>query len=177
MTIPTLKSPVSPEHESGAHADPEHFREAMSRIAGAVHLITTDGIAGKAGLTATAFTSVSADPPTLLVCLAASSRTAAILRENGRFAVNTLGAGHQHLANVFAGRTPARGLARFEHGAWQADSGGQPVLSDALIVFSARVQEIRPVATHLVVIGAITGIALGHAHAGLVYTRRAFHAL
>lgn len=158
-------------------ADPERFREAMSRIAGAVHLITTDGPAGKAGLTATAFSSVSAEPPTLLVCLAASSRTAAILRENGRFAVNTLGAGHQHMANVFAGRTPAKGLARFDHGAWQIDADGQPVLTDALIVFSAEVREIKSVATHLVVFGAITDIALGHAHAGLVYTRRAFHAL
>jgi len=149
----------------------------MSRVAGAVHLIATDGAAGKAGLTATAVASVSAEPPTLLVCLNATSRTAAILRENGRFAVNTLAAGHQELANVFAGRTPAKGLARFEHGKWQVGPDGQPVLADALLAFSCDVKEIKPVATHLIVIGAISHIALGQAHAGLVYTRRAFHAV
>lgn len=162
---------------SASPANSDLFRDAMSRVAGAVHLITTDGVAGKAGLTATAVASVSAEPPTLLVCLNATSRTAQILRENGHFAVNTLAAGHQELANVFAGRTPARGLARFEHGKWQDGPDGQPILADALLAFSCAVQEIKPVATHLVVIGTISRIALGQAHAGLVYTRRAFHAV
>lgn len=158
-------------------ASASDFREAMSRVAGAVHLIATAGRAGKAGLTATAVTSVSAEPPTLLVCLNAASRTAAVLKANGFFTVNTLGAGHQELANVFAGRTSARGEARFEHGKWEAGTESQPVLADALVHFTARVVEIRPVATHLVVIGEIIEIGLGQAHAGLVYTRRAYHAV
>ena len=158
-------------------ADAPRFREAMSRVAGAVHLITTAGRAGRAGLTATAVASVSDAPPTLLVCLNKSGRTAAILRENGFFAVNTLGAGHQELANVFAGRTPAKGEARFEHGKWEPGAEGQHVLADALVSFTARVVEIKPVATHLVVIGEIIEIGLGPAHAGLVYTRRAYYAV
>ena len=149
----------------------------MSRVAGAVHLITTDGRGGKAGLTATAVASVSAAPPTLLVCLNRASRTTAVLQENGFFAVSTLGAGQQELANVFAGRTPAKGAARFDHGKWNAGAEGQPVLADALVSFTARVIEIRPVATHLIVIGEILEIGLGTAHAGLVYTRRAYHAV
>ena len=166
----------TPPH-SVCNADPALFREAMSRVAGAVHLITTDGVAGKAGLTATAVASISAEPPMLLVCLNTTSRTAAILRENGHFAINTLAAGHQELANVFAGRTPAHGLARFEHGKWGAGPEGQPILSDALIAFSLVVEEIKPVATHLVVIARVTAVTLGQAHAGLVYTRRAYHAV
>jgi flavin reductase (DIM6/NTAB) family NADH-FMN oxidoreductase RutF len=153
------------------------FRDAMSRVAGAVHLIATDGPGGRGGLTATAVTSVSDAPPTLLVCLNKTSRTAAILAENGHFTVNTLGAGQQELANVFAGRTPARGPARFEHGKWEIDAVGQPYLADALVGFSCVVSEIKPVASHLVVIGAIIEIRFGTAHAGLVYTRRAFHAV
>jgi flavin reductase (DIM6/NTAB) family NADH-FMN oxidoreductase RutF len=149
----------------------------MSRVAGAVHLITTDGPAGRGGLTATAVTSVSDAPPTLLVCLNQSSRTAAILRQNMAFAVNTLGAGQQELANVFAGRTPARGEARFTHGAWRKGEAGQPLLGDALVQFEARVIDFRPVASHFVVIGEILGIGLGHAHGGLVYVRRAYHAV
>lgn len=154
-----------------------NFREAMSRVAGAVHLVATDGKGGKAGLTATAVASVSADPPTLLVCLNATSRTAAALRENGYFSVNTLGAGQQEMANVFAGRTPAKGEARFEHGKWETGTANQPVLADALVSFTARVVEIKPVATHLIVIGEVMTIGLGQAHAGLVYTRRAYHAV
>lgn len=160
-----------------ATATAERFRDAMSRVAGAVHLIATNGKGGKAGLTATAVASVSAEPPTLLVCLNRSSRTTAVLQENGFFAVSTLAAGHQELANVFAGRTAAKGEARFEHGKWEAGAEGQPVLADALVSFTVRVVEIRPVATHLVVVGEIVEIGLGAAHAGLVYTRRAFHAV
>ncbi len=158
-------------------ADGQRFREAMSRVAGAVHLITTDGQAGKAGLTATAVASVSAEPPTVLVCLNKTSRTTAVLQANGFFAVNTLGAGQQELANVFAGRTPAKGAARFDHGKWETGAANQPVLANALVSFTARVIEVRSVATHLVVIGEVIEIGLGQAHAGLVYTRRAFHAV
>lgn len=163
---------------AGTAADPQAlFREAMSRVAGAVHLITTDGPAGRGGLTATAVTSVSDAPPTVLVCLNQTSRTAAILRENKAFAINTLGAGQQELANVFAGRTPARGEARFTHGAWRVGPSGQPQLVDALVHFEARVIDVRPVASHFVVIGEVVDIGLGHAHGGLVYARRAYHAV
>ncbi len=168
---------LKPEFAHAPDAGQQLFRDAMSRVAGAVHLIATDGPGGKGGLTATAVTSVSDAPPTLLVCLNKSSRTAAVVRENGAFSVNTLGAGQQELANVFAGRTPARGAQRFEHGKWLADALGQPCLADALVGFSCEVEEIKPVASHLVVIGTIRDIRLGTAHAGLVYTRRAFHAV
>src|ERR1700754_4437328 len=68
------------------------FREAMSRLGAAVHVITTDGVAGMTGFTATAVSSVSDQPPTLLVCLNRRSQITSVLRENGVFCVNTLGA-------------------------------------------------------------------------------------
>lgn len=150
------------------------FREAMSRVAGAVHLVATDGPAGKAGLTATAMTSVSDDPPTLLVCLNKASRTALMLRENGAFSVNTLGESHRGLADIFAGRTDLHGEARFEHGAWRQGLLGQPILADALAAFTVRVEDIHPVASHLVVIGRILAIAIGPDQSGLVYARRRY---
>lgn len=174
---PAKGQTLKPEFVHAPDAGQQAFRDAMSRVAGAVHLIATDGPGGKGGLTATAVTSVSDAPPTLLVCLNKASRTAAIVRENGAFSVSTLGAGQQELANVFAGRTSARGTQRFEHGKWLSDALGQPCLADALVGFSCVVEEIKPVASHLVVIGAIRDIRLGAAHAGLVYTRRAFHAV
>lgn len=173
----TARAAANSPEASAAESRDARFKDAMSRVAGAVHLVATDGKGGKAGLTATAVASVAADPPTLLVCLNATSRTAAALRANGYFTVNTLGAGQQELANVFAGRTPAKGEARFEHGKWEAGTAGQPVLADALVSFTVRVVEIKPVATHLIVIGEVMTIGLGQAHAGLVYTRRAYHAV
>ena len=82
--------------------DPKLFREAMSRLGAAVHVITTDGPAGKTGFTATAVCSVSDAPSTLLVCLNRGSSSSPILRGNGVFCVNTLRAGEEIIADTFA---------------------------------------------------------------------------
>ena len=72
--------------------EPGVFREAMSRLGAAVHVITTAGPGGKAGATATAVCSVSDAPPTLLMCLNRRSQTNPAVVENGVFCINTLGA-------------------------------------------------------------------------------------
>src|ERR1044072_4391863 len=82
---------VGPEPVRTVEAGP--FREAMSRLGAAVHVITTAGPGGKSGAPATAVTSVSDAPPPLLVCLNRRSQTCPIVVENGVFCVNTLGAG------------------------------------------------------------------------------------
>ena len=80
------------------------FREAMSRLGAAVHVITTDGPSGKTGFTATAVCSVSDSPPTLLVCLNRGATSMPILRGNGVFCVNTLRAGDELVADTFRRR-------------------------------------------------------------------------
>ena len=85
--------------------EPGAFREAMSRLGAAVHVITTAGPGGKAGATATAVCSVSDAPPTLLMCLNRRSQTNPVVVENGVFCVNTLGDGGAEIADIFAGRT------------------------------------------------------------------------
>ena len=87
--------------------DPALFREAMARLGAAVHVVTTAGPAGRTGFTATAVCSVSDQPPTLLVCLNRRSQITPVLRENGVFCVNTLGADAEEIADVFAGRSAA----------------------------------------------------------------------
>ena len=86
--------------------EPHAFREAMSRLGAAVHIVTTGGPGGKTGFTATAVCSVSDAPPTLLVCLNRRNYSGPILRENKVFCVNTLGADCESIADVFAGRAP-----------------------------------------------------------------------
>ena len=73
-----------------ASVEPLVFREAMSRLGAAVHVVTTAGAAGKTGFTATAVCSVSDTPAMLLVCLNRRSNSAPVLAQNGVFCVNTL---------------------------------------------------------------------------------------
>src|SRR5271169_6988178 len=81
------------------------FRDAMARLGAAVHVVTSAGLAGKTGFTATAVCSVSDQPATLLVCLNRRSNSAPLLAQNGVFCVNTLGAADSNLADIFAGRS------------------------------------------------------------------------
>src|SRR6059036_3250637 len=98
--------------------EPAAFREAMSRLGAAVHVITSAGPGGKAGATATAVCSVSDVPPTLLMCLSRRSQTNPVVVENGVFCINTLGAGGAAIADLFAGRTGVTGSERFATGEW-----------------------------------------------------------
>jgi flavin reductase len=153
---------------------PGDFREAMSRLGAAVHIITTSGPGGKAGATATAVSSVSDAPPTLLMCLNRRSQTNPSVVENGVFCVNTLGAGEAEIADVFAGRTGVTGSDRFATGAWTVLSTGSPVLTSAVIAFDCRIIEVRSVGSHNVFFGAVEAVRLGPSGPALVYHERAY---
>lgn len=94
------------------------FRDAMSGLAAAVNVITTDGPGGRAGFTATAVCSVTDQPPTLLVCINRSASVYDAFIENGRLCVNTLGNGQQDLSNLFGGKSSQQ--ERFACGQWEA---------------------------------------------------------
>jgi flavin reductase len=150
------------------------FREAMSCYGAAVHVVTTDGPAGKTGFTATAVCSVSDDPPTLLVCLNRRSKAAPILSANGVFCVNTLPAGDQAIADTFAGRTGAVRADRFSVGNWTALVTGAPVLGSAVVACDCRAIEIKAVASHNVIFGVVEAVAFGPPVPALVYHARAY---
>src|SRR5437660_5178061 len=98
--------------------EPSVFRDAMSRLGAAVHVITTAGPGGKAGATATAVCSVSDAPPIILMCLNRRSQTNPAVVENGVFCINTLGASDAAIADIFSGRTGVQGSDRFASGEW-----------------------------------------------------------
>ena len=150
------------------------FREAMSRLGAAVHVVTTAGPGGKTGFTATAVCSVSDAPPMLLVCLNRRSQGGPILRENKVFCVNTLGADGEALADVFSGRTGVTSGERFGVGSWSVMKTGAPVLDSAVVAFDCRVVEIKAVASHNVIFGAVEDIRFGPAGPALVYHERAY---
>jgi flavin reductase len=154
--------------------EPIVFREAMSRLGAAVHLVTTAGAAGKSGFTATAVCSVSDTPAMLLVCLNRRSNSAPVLAQNGVFCINTLGAGEEKLADLFAGRSGVHLHERFSQGEWITLKTGAPVLVSAVVAFDCRTIETKAVASHNVVFGAVEAVRLGPAGPALVYHDRAY---
>src|SRR5215510_642788 len=159
--------------ESVRTVEPAAFREAMSRLGAAVHVVTTAGPGGKTGTTATAVCSVSDAPPTLLMCLNRRSQTNPVVVENGVFCVNTLGDGGAEIADIFAGRTGVKGTDRFGVGDWRALTTGSPVLASAVVAFDCRVVEVRAVASHNIFFGAVEAVRLGPTGPALVYHERA----
>jgi flavin reductase len=153
---------------------PETFREAMSRLGAAVHVITTAGPAGKAGTTATAVCSVTDAPPTLLVCLNRRSQTNPAVLHNGVFCINTLGHDGAEIADLFAGRTGVQGSDRFAGGEWSVLATGSPVLTAAAVAFDCCIMEVRSVGSHNVFFGAVEMVRLGPSGPVLVYHERAY---
>jgi flavin reductase len=157
-----------------ASIDPVAFRDAMSRLGAAVHVVTSAGPAGKTGFTATAVCSVSDQPATLLVCLNRRAKSAPLLAQNGVFCVNTLGAAEEKLADMFAGRSGVHLDERFNVGEWTTLKTGSPVLASAVIAFDCRTIEIKAVASHNVVFGAVEAVRLGPSGPALVYHDRIY---
>jgi flavin reductase len=117
---------------------------------------------------------VSDAPPTLLVCINRKSTGGPMMRENGVFCINTLGADAEAIADMFAGRTGAQSEARFQLGAWGTLTTGAPVLTTAVVALDCRILEIKAVASHNVIFGAIEAIHMGPAGPALVYHERAY---
>jgi flavin reductase len=171
---------ISATAASGAAAapvDPYLFREAMSRVAAAVHIVTTAGPAGLGGITASAVASITVEPPMMLFCINKDSPSAARVVENGVFCVNTLAAGDEQLSDVFAGRTDQHLEERFTSGAWSKLVTGAPVLSTALAAFDCRFVEAKEVRTHLIMIGMVEAVTVAAEPAALLYAHRNYKTL
>jgi flavin reductase len=175
MLKPSL--PLDSADTGASQIDAVLFREGMSRVADAVHVVTTDGPAGRAGFTATAVTPVTDSPACLLVCVNTGARSAQALMANAVFCVNTLRAADTDVADIFAGRSELQGPHRFLPGLWVTLATGAPVLTSGLVSFDCRLSDARVVATHHVIIGEIVGIRLGESGSPLIYQGRAYHAL
>jgi flavin reductase len=157
-----------------ASVDQKPFREAMARLGAAVHVVTTAGPGGKTGFTATAVCSVSDQPAMLLVCLNRRSNSAPVVSQNGVFCVNTLGAAEEKLADMFAGRSGVHLEERFSVGEWTTLQTGSPVLASAVVAFDCRVIEVKAMASHNVIFGAVEAVRLGPGGPALVYHDRAY---
>jgi flavin reductase len=169
---------VDPTETAGlaalATVDPLRFREAMSRVGAAVHIVSTDGPAGLSGITASAVTSITVEPPMMVFCINKRSRCAARVIENGVFCINTLGRAHQELSDIFAGRTGHRLDERFATTEWKVLATGAPALASALVAFDCRLVEAKEVGTHLMMIGTVEAVEIAAKAEALMYAHREY---
>lgn len=135
------------------------FCDALAQLASGVSIITTALDDDRRGITATAVCSVSAEPPTVLVCVNSATGTSKMIAEAGCFAVNFLDESQQSVSNVFAGATNTQGDERFEHGDWSTDNRQKvPLLKGALGQLECRVDRIVCSGTHDIYFGIIEGV-------------------
>ncbi len=131
------------------------FRDCIARLPSGVHVVTTDGVAGPGGFTATAVASVSDNPPVVLACLNRASPQTEVFRRNAAFAVNLLPAGGREIADTFAGRTGLTAGERFSTGVWVRLSTGSPVLETAVMALDCRLIDFKEVGTHTIFFGIV----------------------
>lgn len=141
---------AAPEFREGS--DARTFRDALGCFATGVTIVTTmTGDGHPVGLTANSFTSVSLDPPLLLVCIANNAGSASVLETAERFAVNVLQIGQQPTSNRFAGK----GEDRFAATPWEVGEFGTPVLTGSLASFECARHAIHEGGDHFVLIGRV----------------------
>jgi flavin reductase len=146
----------------------------MSRLGAAVNIITTTGLEGDGGFTASAVCSVTDDPPTLLVCMNRNARLNQVFKENGILCVNVLAPEHEELSPVFASVGEIPMADRFAMAAWRRLATGAPALETAAASFDCTIDQITEVGTHSVFFCGVKAIRLGTA-SGLIYHGRAYH--
>lgn len=146
-----MKDPIPPVERAA-------FLAAMRQVASTVTVVTTEGPAGRVGATVSAFTSLSADPPSVLVCLRADSRIARAVVTNGAFCVNILPKDAAEVARAFAGPSPEDPAARFD-GLDITPGAEGPRLARAT-VFACTLLEHIPHTTHAICIGRVVEIAV-----------------
>jgi flavin reductase (DIM6/NTAB) family NADH-FMN oxidoreductase RutF len=147
--------PHSPERRAISASEVRH---ALSHFATGVTVITSlSSEAEPVGTTASAVSSLSLEPPLLLVCLARESATLAALRVNRAFAVNVLAAGQHELSGHFARSGHAAGWSAVTH---HVSHGGLPLIAGALASVECAVERFLDGGDHEIVIGRVRDLAV-----------------
>jgi flavin reductase len=156
----------------------ERFARAMNQSATAVTVVTSEGPGGRVGQTVSAMSTVSTDPPMLLVCISDRSPAGQVIRQNGTFRVNVLGIQHDHVSDTFAGRPwHGKGPWDFTCGDWILKPGVDPRLADAVSSFRCTLAQHVPAGTHGIYIGTATEVHSAEGVEPLVYLKRIYRRL
>ena len=154
--------------------DPRTLRDALGCFATGVTVVTCLNDAGiPAGLTVNSFTSLSLDPPLLLVCLAKHAASAAALISASHFAVNVLQTGQQPASIRFA----TRDEDRFGTTPWSCGEAGAPILKDSLGVFECRRHAVHDGGDHHILVGEVVKASFDGGLDPLLYFRGRYRRL
>jgi flavin reductase (DIM6/NTAB) family NADH-FMN oxidoreductase RutF len=144
------------------------FRSAMRRVAGGVSIITAGQDDDITGMTVTSLTSLSANPPRLLVSINRQASCFELIERYRLFGISILNADQQHLADRFS-NARLKGRQRFEGTTWFPGSSGVPLLDRSLAAVECQVEEIIERHSHGIIVGRLLSMELSHRLSGLVY--------
>ena len=136
--------------------DPREFRNTLGTFATGVTIITTKGENGEnIGLTANAFSSLSLDPPLILVCIDKKSYSVPFFKKENPFVVNILSEEQEEDCWVFA----KKGTDKFAQAAYDLSEDGVPILKENLSTIVCQVHEVLEGGDHIIVTGLVKDIA------------------
>lgn len=157
--------------------DAEKFKAALGSWASGVSVVTANEGGMLYGMTVSSFTSVSLDPPLVLVCLRASNRMPGMISGSSRFAVSLLADDQGGASNYFAtpGREPTEGFVQID-GEWTEH--GVPVVNNALAYVVCDHHKTIDLGDHAVIVGkVIDAVTRDDERGPLLYWRRAYRKL
>ena len=152
----------------------EQFRDGLRHWASGVTIVTSCSGERIHGMTVSAFSSVSLQPPLVLVCADKATITHGLIAESGVFAVNVLARGQEALSNRFASKKDEH--RRFEGVDWCRAVTGAPILPGVLVAIDCRVVAAHDAGDHVIYVGSVESISARHAEP-LVYHVGAYRAL
>ena len=145
------------------------FRSAMRHLAGGVSVITAGRARDVTGMTVTSVSSLSVDPPTLIVSINRESSSWPLIKRHGFFGVNILTADQLDIAERFTGKGGLKGADRFAGAEWMTRASGVPLLVDALAAVDCEVEDIVERHSHAIVIGRVLDMQVSTRTAALAY--------
>ncbi|TCP18941.1 4-hydroxyphenylacetate 3-monooxygenase reductase component [Nicoletella semolina] len=172
VTKTTEPKPCIPKPESISEFS-QIFRHAMAHLSSAVSIVTSNGEAGKVGITVSSVCSVTDSPPTLLFCVNQSSNLHNVIKQNGKVCINVLNHEQEELAKHFACMLCSSMEERFEWDFWDISVDNQWILRDAISSLTGDIIDTHAVGTHTIFVVKLNDIQVQPNHS-LVYFGRQF---
>jgi len=147
----------------------KEFRSTVGAFATGVTVVTTRGEEHAYGMTANAFSSVSLDPPLILVCVINPSEGAEHISSNGVFAVNILSVEQEPLSRYFASRDRPKGRDAFVEVPHRFAASGAPILEGSAAFLDCRLHAAHEAGDHLIVIGEVLELEVSDGHEPLLF--------
>jgi 3-hydroxy-9,10-secoandrosta-1,3,5(10)-triene-9,17-dione monooxygenase reductase component len=152
------------------------FRQVAGSFASGVTIITTGKEGECRGFTASSFTSLSLEPPLVLVCVHRESNTLPVIQHTGAFAINILSQSQEHASRLFSSRI-VPDSERMQQVCFHGGTSGVPILDDAIAFFECRTLREYDGGDHVIFVGHVIDAGVSNQGEPLLYYRGRYHAL